>query len=184
MYPVTSRYAAHSQPVGQLQPVVGRLFGFFFPDRFYIYGQADDNDFLFVLLRNLFQFGQRYDAEPARAAPEVEKDVFPFIVGKMMYVPFRIFQLGIRNLISFLNCRRNGQKRGYFFSQLRLSLLVRQLAVNRHDQGFVFQLSRLATLGGISQFFHTGIGNRIAEHDLQFFGQDDLVMDIVHRLSQ
>ena len=49
MYPVTSRYAAHAQSVGQLQPVVSRFFDFcFFPDRFRIYRQADDYDLLFV----------------------------------------------------------------------------------------------------------------------------------------
>lgn len=49
MYPVMSRYATHAQSVGQLQPVVCRFFDFcLFPNRFWIYRQADNDNFLFI----------------------------------------------------------------------------------------------------------------------------------------
>ena len=49
MYPVMSRYATHAQSIGQLQPVVCRFFDFcLFPNRFWIYRQADNDNFLFM----------------------------------------------------------------------------------------------------------------------------------------
>ena len=46
MYPVMSRYATHAQSIGQLQPVVCRFFDFcLFPNRFWIYRQADNDNF-------------------------------------------------------------------------------------------------------------------------------------------
>lgn len=50
MYPVMSRYATHAQSIGQLQPVVCRFFDFcLFPNRFWIYRQADNDNFFFIL---------------------------------------------------------------------------------------------------------------------------------------